>query len=97
MTDIEQFMNQHDVNQPNIVPGPQPMTPLESALAKLCDDSSKITHLEPRESAALADYIYRLNMIDLCETIEKWAETLDEEPPWYRQLVVELMVAKYEL
>lgn len=40
-----------------IVPNPEPITPLESAMAKMGDTSSKMTHLSPRECAAVLEYI----------------------------------------
>ena len=55
--DIESFMSQHDVNQPEVTPGPAPITPLESALAKLENGSSKMVHLEPREASALFERV----------------------------------------
>jgi hypothetical protein len=38
---------------PIVIPGPKPCTPLESALDKLRDDSTKFCHLSPRERDAV--------------------------------------------
>ena len=49
-----------DVNQPQIVEMPEPITVLESALTAIQDDSSKSIYLEPRQARELRLYIKEL-------------------------------------
>lgn len=57
-----------------IVPNGESITPLQSAMAKLSDDSSKSTHLSPRECAAVLDYIGNLetDKQELNKTLQYW-------------------------
>jgi hypothetical protein len=59
MTDIEQFMNQHehDVNQPIEVEMGARVAPIVTAIAKLKNRDSKIIHLSPAEARAILNDI----------------------------------------
>ena len=80
MTDIEQFMNQHEHEPPDVTTpikveqGPA-MTPLESALAEL--ESDRPTHLTPRQAEALLIHITQLE-----DEINDMQEQLDFDDEW---------------
>ena len=60
-------MAHHTALDPVVVEGPAPIKPLTSALIKLNDDddTAQIAHFEPRQLAALREYVAELEQFKL--------------------------------
>ena len=50
----------HPALIPTPIETPEPITPLDAALARIADDTSKVCHLEPCHRDALRRYIVKL-------------------------------------
>ena len=69
-----------------IVPNPEPITALQSALDKLNDDSSKMVHLEPRQVKALRKHLDELKRenaeLRACANIDEALRPADGDTKW---------------